>query len=375
MIYFDQAATSFQKPQEVISAVQRAFFECASVGRSGHSLSMRSGEIAYQTRLAASELFDTEPDRVVFTFNATHGLNIAIRSLVTEGDTVVISGFEHNAVLRPLREIGAKIIVAGTTLFDQKKIVSEFQNSINSNVKAVICTHVSNVFGYILPIDEIAQMCQSFRVPFILDASQSAGVLPISMEKLRASYIAMPGHKGLYGPQGTGILLCGDIPKPLICGGTGANSMSDRMPEFLPDAAEAGTHNIHGISGLYEGLRFIKQVGTEKILKHEKDLLSHLLTGISQNRDFEYYRGNEMVQTGVLSMNHKSLDCEELAEMLNNRQIAVRAGLHCAPIAHYTAGTIHRGTVRISFSYFNTYEEVDYFLDQLGDVSRRRKTS
>lgn len=368
MIYFDQAATSFQKPPEVIDAVNRSFSECASIGRSGHMAAARAAELAYQTRCAAADLFESNVDQIVLTFNATHGLNIAVRSLVSPGDQVVISGFEHNAVLRPLYEIGAQITVAGTKLFDTDDTLSEFHRAVQPGVKAVICTHVSNAFGYILPVQEIADLCKERGVPFILDASQSAGVLPVSLKKLGAAFIAMPGHKGLYGPQGTGILVCGMIPKPLICGGTGSHSQTEKMPDYLPDVAEAGTHNIHGIAGLFEGLCFIQKVGLETIFKHERMLLKELCGRMDYISGIRFFHTKASCQSAVLSLVCSHMDCEIVAEKLNTHGIAVRSGLQCAPLAHRSAGTIDRGSVRVSFSYYNTVDEILEFCRVLQDI-------
>lgn len=368
MIYFDQAATSFQKPPEVLAAVERAFSECASVGRSGHKPAMRAAELAYDTRCIAAELFDAKPEQIVFTSNATHGLNISIRSMVSAGDQVVISGFEHNAVLRPLCHIGANIIVAGTKLFDPSDTITQFERAVRPGIKAVICTHVSNVFGYALPIEEIASLCKERDVPLILDASQSAGVLPVSLDNLGASYIAMPGHKGLYGPQGTGILICGRVPKPLICGGTGSDSQSVEMPPYLPDAAEAGTHNIHGIAGLHAGLCFVRDHGLQKVLQHEQALLKLLMKQTETIPTIQTVHADDFCQTGVLSLTCSTMDTEILAGELSKRDIAVRAGLHCSPLAHRSAGTMDRGTVRISFSVFNTEAEVLEFCQILKDI-------
>ena len=257
VIYLDNAATTLQKPRQVAQAVQRAMRSSGSAGRSSHKAARFASQIVYDCRCTAAELFDSSPEQVVLTFNATHGLNIAIKSLLKRGDKVVISGFEHNAVLRPLYAIGANVVVAGRKLFEKEETLHDFESKIDRETKAVVCTHVSNVFGYILPIEEIAEICKRRNVPLIVDAAQSAGILPISMKSLGAAYIAMPGHKGLMGPQGTGLLLCKGLPEPVLEGGTGSLSKSKDMPDFLPDRVEAGTLNAHGIAGLTEGMRFI----------------------------------------------------------------------------------------------------------------------
>ena len=347
MIYFDSAATSFQKPVAVPAAVVRAMQTCASVGRGGHAAAM------------AAELFDAEPEQVVFTMNATHGLNTAIFSLLSPGARVVVSGFEHNAVTRPLRALHADIRVAGKTLFDTDDTVRAFERALAEKPDAVICTHVSNVFGYILPVERIAALCRERGVPFILDASQSAGSLPVSLRQTGAAFIAMPGHKGLYGPQGTGILLCADGGRPLLFGGTGSRSMEQEMPDFLPDRLEAGTHNVCGIAGLTEGMRFVRKQTPEAILRHEQALLRQVLQELSGQKNIRLYTGEG--QAGVLSFSVEGVDCEEAAQALAQEGIAVRAGLHCAPLAHSSAGTVESGTVRLSFSAFNTPREATRF--------------
>ena len=244
MIYLDSAATTFQKPPAVGRAMTEALASMSSPGRGGHPLAMRAADTAFRCRTELAELFGLDgPEGVAFTLNATHALNIAIKSLVPPGGRVVISGYEHNAVTRPLAALKAKVSVAGGPLFDQEAAIRAFDELIAPGVDVVICNHVSNVFGFVQPAEKVAALCRSRGVPLIVDASQSAGILPINMKSLGAAYIAMPGHKGLYGPQGTGVLLCGDgqIPRPLLEGGTGSISLSQEMPDFLPDRLEAGT--------------------------------------------------------------------------------------------------------------------------------------
>ncbi len=369
MIYFDQAATSFQKPHTVLQAITQSMAQCASVGRSGHRLAKNAGDLVFRARLTAAGLFDAEPDAVVFTFNATHGLNIAIRSLVRPGDHVVISGFEHNAVLRPLYHLGAAVTVAGRTLFDPADTLAAFDRAITGRTKAVVCTHVSNVFGYVLPMEELARLCKKRGVPLIVDASQSAGVLPVSLKALDAAFIAMPGHKGLYGPQGTGILLCGQVPEPLLFGGTGSVSQMLQMPDFLPDLAEAGTHNVPGIAGLLAGMEFVEEQKGRAIYAHEMELVRALSAYLKEMDRVTVYDGLQgHHQTGVLSFTVDGLDCERCAEQLSACGVAVRAGLHCAPLAHRSAKTMDGGTVRISVSMFNTPGEGEEFANILQKI-------
>ena len=374
MIYLDSAATTFQKPPAVGRAMTEALASMSSPGRGGHPLAMRAADTAFRCRTELAELFGLDgPEGVAFTLNATHALNIAIKSLVPPGGRVVISGYEHNAVTRPLTALKAKVSVAGGPLFDQEAAIRAFDELIVPGVDAVICNHVSNVFGFVQPVEKVAALCRSRGVPLIVDASQSAGILPINMKSLGAAYIAMPGHKGLYGPQGTGVLLCGDgqMPRPLLEGGTGSISLSQEMPDFLPDRLEAGTHNMPGIAGLLEGLRFVEQQGVGRIAGHERHLTRHMAALLRDIPGAEvFYTPEDGAQTGVLSFRLANWDCEALGEALAAQGAAVRAGLHCAPLAHRTAGTLETGTVRCSFSAFSTTAQVEHFARILRQIVR-----
>ena len=376
MIYLDSAATTLQKPQSVAWASARAIQRLASPGRGGHRPAMAAAETAFACRQAAAELFHVpSPEQVVFTFNATHGLNMAIHTLVKPGSRVVISGYEHNAVTRPLWAIpDTEVRVAASPLFDRQAALAAFRRELDrTRPDAAVCTHVSNVFGFILPIEEIAALCRQREVPLIVDASQSAGCIPLDFQQLGAAFVAMPGHKGLYGPQGTGLLLCGQDPEPLLRGGTGSESLKQSMPDFLPDRAEAGTHNIAGIAGLLEGLRFLCCRGVEEIGAHERRLVRAMGRGLSALPGVEVFLADDAAaQAGVLSFRVRGRDCEDLGEALGDAGIAVRAGLHCAPVAHRTAGTLETGTLRASVSAFNTDSEIHCFLQAMRRLVPRR---
>ena len=374
MIYLDSAATTLQKPPSVARATAHAIDHLASPGRGGHRPAMAAADTAFACREEAAALFHvTSVDQVVFTFNATHGLNIAIKTLVHPGDRVVISGYEHNAVTRPLHAIPeVEILVARSPLFDRQGMIDSFRQCLDQGADAAICTHVSNVFGFILPIQEIAELCRQREVHLIVDASQSAGVLPLDIQELGAAFVAMPGHKGLYGPQGTGLLLCNRDPTPILEGGTGSESLKQSMPQFLPDRLEAGTHNIAGVAGLLEGLRFLRRRDIRWIAGHESRLIQRMGNGLSRLPGVEVFQASmPKAQSGVLSFRIKGRDCEDVGEALGDRGFALRAGLHCAPEAHRTAGTLETGTVRASVSAFNTEMEIDRFLRAIGDMVRR----
>ena len=360
MIYLDSAATTLEKPPSVPKASAWAMTHLASPGRGGHKAGMGAAELVYRVREQAAQLFHVgDPERVILTSNATHGLNVAIHSLVRPGGTVLISGYEHNAVTRPLHAIpGVKVKVAAGKLFDADEAYAAFEREISPEVDVVICNHVSNVFGFIQPVERIAKVCRERGKSLVVDASQSAGIVPVNMEEWNAAFVAMPGHKGLYGPQGTGLLLCGADTVPLLYGGTGSLSAQQEMPDFLPDRLEAGTQNVCGAAGLLEGIRFGSHKGIERIHAHECWLAQRMMDRLAGVKGLQIFRGGQN-QSGLFSVVVDGMDCEAIAEQLARRDVAVRAGLHCAPLAHQTAGTAESGTIRFSFSAFNSAYQVD----------------
>ena len=364
MIYLDHGATSLLKPPQVAAAMARAVKECGNPGRGGHKAAMTAARTVYRCRELAAKLFDCREEQVVFTSSCTHGLNIAIASLVRPGSRVVISGFEHNAVTRPLAALEAKVMVAGNALFDHDTTLAQFEEAMIRGADCAVFTHCSNVFGYQLPVQEMAALCKRYGVPFVIDAAQSAGNQSISMAKLGADFIAMPGHKGLLGPQGTGLLLCGAETKPLLYGGTGTQSRSQRMPEDLPERLEAGTLNVPGIAGLAEGIAFVSKQGVARIGGRET-AAARLCAQSLQGLDIKVFAGKN--QGGTLSFVPRG-DCEEVGQRLAKKGIAVRAGLHCAPLAHESAGTLETGTVRVSFGHDATPRQAEFFVENLKNV-------
>ena len=356
MTYLDHGATSFPKPPQVIEAMGKAMAVCANPGRGSHPAAREGAEVLYRCREAAGELFHIDPEHVVLTGSCTHGLNMAIRTLVSHGDPVVISGFEHNAVTRPLRGLGARVTVAGRRLFDWEDTLKKFTKALDKRPKCAIFTHVSNVFGYILPAMQMARECRRRGIPFIIDAAQSAGAVPIDFETLGADFIAMPGHKGLLGPMGTGLLLCGRKPRPLLMGGTGSESESQTMPDFLPDRAEAGTANVPGFAGLTAGIRLILEEGADAIGRREAALAAYTARELGK-LGYQVFAGPH--QLGTVSFRGEE-DCQTLCDRLPD--IALRAGLHCAPLAHKSAGTIETGTLRASFGWDSTKADADQLL-------------
>ena len=371
LIYLDSAATSLQKPKQVFDAVLRAMRTMASPGRGGHAPAMRAAETAFRCRNALAETFGVgECERVVFTMNATHGLNIALRTLLRGGDRVVVSGYEHNAVTRTLESLGANVDVARAPLFDRQAAIEAYRVRLSGAKAAVLC-HVSNVFGWILPLEEIAALCRQAGVPLVVDASQSAGCLHFDFDGLGLRFAAMPGHKGLLGPQGTGVLLCSEPVEPILTGGTGSESESMEMPAFLPDRLEAGTHNVPGIAGLLAGVEWIREKGPRRLLRHEQRRAGVAAERLSQVPGVRVFAAPDpSEQAGLLSFTVSGVDCETVAERLSNAGVAVRAGYHCAPLAHRSGGTAGTGTVRFSFSPFNTEREVLLAADRLERIAK-----
>ena len=372
MIYLDNGATSHPKPVTVIEAMTWAASHLTSPGRGSSKTSDLADELLYDLRMTAGELFRCQPQQVVLTASATHGLNIALKSLVKRGDPVVISGMEHNAVVRPLHAIGAEIRVARGRLFDRDSLLRDFDRLLTPDVKACAVTHVSNVFGWILPLAEIADLCRRRSIPLVVDAAQSAGTLAVDMEALGAAFIAMPGHKGLLGPQGTGLLLCGHETKTLMEGGTGSVSRQREMPDFLPDRLEAGTQNMPGAAGLLAGMQYLKAAGISNISIREHALSQALCDGLRRIPGVQVFQGQ--AQSGTVSFRVWNQDSVLLSAALAERDIALRAGLHCAPLAHETAGTLETGTIRASVGPFSRESDIRGLLRNLRETLDRKES-
>lgn len=370
MIYLDQAATSLQKPPAVAAAMEEAMRTCAGYGRSGHRAAVRAGEMVYTCRETAAKLFSMpDPSRVIFTMNATHALNLAIHGLCNAQTKVAVSGYEHNSVLRPLHYLGCSVHKIESRLFDCADFLCKAEQAIHQGAELFIINHVSNVFGSIVPLKALDTLLQHYGIPMIVDASQSAGVLDISFLPSVIA-ICMPGHKGLLGPQGTGLLLLAPDtdPRPLLQGGTGSVSSDLAQPTFFPDRLESGTPNIPGIAGLDAAMRFVFAMGTEEIRKREEDLRQELVRGLDTIPCLEVF-ASDSDQSAVVSVRIPEIPSERIAQALSERDICVRAGLHCAPCAHKTAGTEQTGTVRFSFGIYNTAEELRQTVSCLREIA------
>ena len=377
MIYLDNAATTLEKPPAVSRAMCWAMRHAGGAGRSAHPPAMLGADIIYDTRRLAAQVFDVpDPTRVIFTANATQALNMALYAMAQTRRHFAISGFEHNAVYRPILELvkrnNLKLTMLRSALWEDALLLEQAEQAIRDGADCFVLCHVSNVFGYIQPLEQLDALLSEHGIPLILDASQSAGVLPISVSKLHSlAAVGMPGHKGLYAPPGTGMLLwmSQDLPAPLLLGGTGSLSERADMPDFLPDRLESGTVNVAGIAGLFEGLQFVSKVGESEIAAWEcklRDLVTEKLREVPGVT--VYASPNPQKQTGVLSFTCRQLPCEIVAQRLAEHNICVRAGLHCAPLAHSTAGTLETGTVRISPGWFQSVRQMRKFCDILAHI-------
>ena len=374
MIYLDYAATSYEKPKQVYQAVYNAMvYHSANPGRGGHLLSARAGELVYETREKLCRLFHiNNPEQIAFFQNTTAALNTAIKGVLSYGDHVVVSSMEHNSVLRPLAELKRKGVIDYTLVSaDTRGTLNPeaFQKAMKPNTRLVICTHASNVCGNAYDIETIGSLVRRPGTLFLVDAAQSAGVIDIDANCL--DLLAFPGHKCLYGPQGSGGLYVreGIVLKTLIEGGTGSQSELLYQPQEMPDRLESGTLNVPAIAGLGAAADFILQQGTNALLEHDVILRNYFEEKIRNIPNIEIY-GNDK-RTGITALNIIGHDCVNIAESLNsNYGIAVRSGLHCAPSAHKTLGTKDIGCVRFSYGYFTKKSDLDQAAFALLQISK-----
>jgi cysteine desulfurase family protein len=377
VIYFDHAATSWPKPTSVRDAINRYFGEAGgNPGRSGHRMSIEAARAIEECRDSLAECLGiADPARIVLTKNATEALNLAIYGRIRPGDHVVTSSIEHNSVMRPLRHLesmGASLTVvpcAANGMIDAEKVAA----AINPQTRLVVTVHGSNVMGTVLPIAQIAQIARHHGAPYLVDASQTAGAIPIDVQALGIDMLAFTGHKALLGPTGTGGLYIRDglTLEPLMRGGTGSRSDMEVQPEFLPDAYESGTLNVAGFVGLAAGVRYVLDKGFETIMAHERALVDRFLTGAADISGVIVYGPPDLKdRCGVISFNVSGMPCSDVG-MLLDRDYGVlsRVGLHCSPGAHHTVGTFPGGTVRFGLGYSNTEAEIDIALGAIRDIA------
>lgn len=374
MIYLDNAATTYPKPPEVARAMAGVIEKIGgNPGRSGHAGALAGGRIMEHCReLAAQYLKIQTPERIIFTLNCTDALNMAIRGLLHQGDEVLVSHGEHNAVMRPLMTLhDAGQISLQILPPDPRGLLSPdtVRRHIGPKTALAVLCHASNVTGVIQPARQIAAACHEAGIPLLLDAAQTAGTEDLS--SIRADMIAMPGHKGLLGPMGTGLLYVGKglTPRPLRSGGTGSASESMRQPAMLPDRLESGTMNLPGIAGLAQGVKFILR-HQAAIAEYEHFLANRLRNGLKNIRHVQIYGSDEAPKTAVIAFNIRGMDSGQAADALSRKRIALRAGLHCAPAMHAWLGTLETGAIRASLGPYNTEQDVDLFLSAVEKIAK-----
>lgn len=379
MIYLDNAATSWPKPESVYKAVETVLRDCGgSSGRGSHSKSLAAGKIIYEARMLCAKLFHApNPECICFASNTTEALNLAIKGVLRTGDHVITSSMEHNSVTRPLKKLEADGISVTKTVTSPATGVDLdcLENSFRENTKLVVCSHVSNVTGALNPIREIGRICRGKGILFLVDAAQSAGMLKIDIEEDYIDLLAFPGHKGLLGPQGTGGLFIRDglFLETIKEGGTGTLSELHDQPAGKPERYESGTLNLPGIAGLAAGIKYIIEEGPERIAETEVLLTNRLLRGLSKIDGIKIWGpAAGMPRGSVVSITLANASPEEASVILDNSfGIAVRAGLHCAGDAHHTLGTIEGGgTLRISPGWFNTAEDIDQMIKAVRQISQ-----
>ena len=377
MIYLDNAATSWPKPEEVYQAADEALRQGGNPGRSGHKMSIAAGRTVEETRMLLARLFAIpKPESIAFTLNATDALNLALKGILKKGDHVITSSMEHNSVTRPLETLklsGVEVTKVALSPYSGVDM-REVKAAIKENTRLMVFSHVSNVTGTVNSIADIGGLCREYGILFLVDAAQSAGVIPIDVEKMKIDLLAFPGHKSLLGPVGTGGLFIreGLSLKPIREGGTGSFSELLLQPEKIPDRYESGTLNTSGIAGLAAGVRFLLEQGVETLQKKEASLTNRLLEGISQISGITVFGPPPgKMRSGVVSLLINGVEPAQTAIILDNVfNIAVRAGLHCAPDTHRMLGTLGTGgTVRFSIGAFNTEKEIDLCLEALRSIA------
>jgi len=383
MIYLDHAATSFPKPERVLRAMDDfARTSCANPGRGGYRLASNAGAVIEETRRLLARLFCfSRPERVVFTLNATDALNMAIKGVLKPGGHVITSVLEHNSVSRPLNRLERDGMITVTRLdagADHRIAPDDVAHAFTPATRLVVLTHVSNVTGTIQPVEQIGRIVREHNALFLVDGAQSAGVVPVNMERFSIDLLAFTGHKGLLGPTGTGGLVVGERADvaPWREGGTGGDSADPVHPDGYPHRLEGGTPNVMGMAGLREGVRILMEMGVETVLAHERKMLAAFWGSLKNPDRFQWYGPTRTLSgsgedwgVGMVSLNLPGWSPAELATILDGRfDVAVRAGLHCAPDAHRHLGTLPDGTVRISVGWQTTEEDVNTAANALNEL-------
>lgn len=378
MIYFDNAATSFPKPPTVCEEVDKCMrFYCGNPGRGTHKMSMAAAEKIYECREAVANLIGCESvENIVFTLNTTHALNMAIKGLLRHGDHVIISDLEHNSVYRPVYKMAENGIIqydifdsmTGSERRTPGKICSNIAKLIRPNTRLVICTHASNICSVTLPIKEIAALCHRHKILLVVDAAQSLGHLSVNMKDMDIDVLCAPGHKGLLGPAGCGIMAInnGVILETMMEGGNGIVSLDGNMPDFSPERYEVGTLATPAIAGLWAGVQAIKKTGVQNIHRHERMLYSLTLERLMNFKKVKIYAPE--YRGATMLFNVANMPSDQLSRVLDEHGICVRSGFHCSPLAHKKLNTSKDGAVRISFGFYNTAQEIDLFYNALKSI-------
>ncbi len=376
MIYLDNAATTLHKPQEVINAVVYAMGSLGNAGRGISEASLKANRTVFDTREKISSFFGaSSPNRIAFTSNSTESLNIAIRGVLSSGDHVITTAMEHNSVLRPLYYMESEGVEVTIIPCDDKGAIdiADIKKAIKHNTKAIVCTNGSNVTGNYVEIGEIGKIAEENNVIFIVDASQTAGVFPIDVEKQKVDILCFTGHKGLLGPQGTGgiYLREGINIRPIKCGGSGVDSYNKAQPESMPTLLEAGTLNGHGLSGLSAAIDYINSYGMEKIRNREQELMWKFYEAVVMIPNVKIYGDfSSKYRCPIVSLNIEDMDSAELSDiLLQDYGISTRSGAHCAPLVHIALGTKEQGAVRFSFSYTNSDEDVEAAINAIKELA------
>ncbi len=375
MIYFDNAATSSPKPLCVVNAVKNALESySANPGRSGHKASIKVAEKIYGVREKVAAFFGCEsPENVVFTANCTQAINFVLKGVLTKGDHLIISNLEHNAVARPAKKLEENGVMLSIFNAFAQDLEEEIERYITPKTKMLFCLHASNVCGRVLPIEKIGRLCKKRGVLFGVDAAQSAGVLPIDMKKCGIDYLCIASHKGLFAPMGTGILIASSpINETVLEGGTGSNSISLDQGRDMPEMLESGTVNVPGIMGISAGIDFVKKRGMDSIREHEMRLCKHLCKKLYGQKGIRIIGFDENYSVPVVSFCVDGMDSNEVAALLSSKNIAVRAGLHCSPLAHKTLGTLETGTVRFAPGLLSDTRQVDRLCYVLSDIVAKK---
>ena len=377
MIYFDNAATTQRKPERVVRAVTQALCSLGNPGRGSHGGAMSASRIIFETRLALARLFGAEsPDRIAFTANSTEALNIAIKGILDPGDHVITTALEHNSVLRPLYEMEEKGVELTVLPADSlgRLCYEELEPAIRENTKAIVCTHGSNLTGELVDIRRIGEIARKHGLLFVVDASQTAGVFAIDVQKMQIDILCFTGHKGLLGPQGTGGLYVreGLTVRPLLSGGSGVQTYLRQHPHQMPTALEAGTLNAHGIAGLLAAVGYIHETGMDTIRDTEQDLMWEFYQQVSKIPGITVYGDlSHKDRCPIVALNVRDYDSGEVSDALSETYgIATRHGAHCAPLMHRALGTVEQGAVRFSFSHYNTKEEIQIAVAALQELAQ-----